>query len=152
MTQMDLSAKHRDQTCGCWGATDWEFGVNRYQLLCIEWIPLYSIVNYVQYPVINHNRKECEIFIYDWITLLDSRSYNFVNQLYLNKIKIFKELLLLLLLLVLRRKNKSLASVNLQSQRNHSKYRTVGPRPQEGVWLEPQHSCFIIFFFFSLST
>ena len=43
---------------------DWEFGVNRCKLLYIEWIPLYSIVNYSQYPVVNHNRKVYEIYIY----------------------------------------------------------------------------------------
>ena len=49
---------------------DWEFGVNRCTLLYIEWINkvlLYSIKNYIQYPVINHNRKEYEkkyIYIY----------------------------------------------------------------------------------------
>ena len=41
---------------------EWEVGVNRYKLLCIEWINnkvlLYSTENYIQYPMINHNRKE----------------------------------------------------------------------------------------------
>ena len=42
---------------------EWEDGVNRCKLLYIEWINnivlLYSRGNYVQYTVINHNRKEC---------------------------------------------------------------------------------------------
>ena len=46
------------------GGMDWEFGVSRCKLLCIEWIKnkvlLYSTGNYIQYPVINHNRKEYE--------------------------------------------------------------------------------------------
>ena len=62
--------RHREQTCGCqgwgWGrcgerlgAWDW-----RCKLLYIGWINnkvlLYSIGNYIQYPVINHNGKEYE--------------------------------------------------------------------------------------------
>ena len=46
---------------GCGGGKDWEFGVSRCKLLCIEWInnkvPLYNTGNYIQYPVINHNGK-----------------------------------------------------------------------------------------------
>ena len=38
---------------------DWEFGISRCKLLYIEWINdkvlLYSMGNYIQYPVINHN-------------------------------------------------------------------------------------------------
>ena len=49
----------RDQL---WGRVDWEFGISRYKLLYTEWINnkilLYSIGNHIQYPVINHNRKE----------------------------------------------------------------------------------------------
>ena len=41
---------------------DWEFGVGRYKLLHLGWINnkvlLYSIGNYIQYPVINCNGKE----------------------------------------------------------------------------------------------
>ena len=37
------------------GGMDWEFGISRYKLLCIEWINskvlLYSTGNYIQYPV-----------------------------------------------------------------------------------------------------
>ena len=70
---MNLSMKkkqthrHREQTCGCQGGgeeggLDWEFGVSRCKLLYIEWINnkvlLYSIGNYIQYPVVNHNGME----------------------------------------------------------------------------------------------
>ena len=41
---------------------DWIFGVSRCKLLHIEWISnkvlLYSIGNYIQYPMINNNGKE----------------------------------------------------------------------------------------------
>ena len=50
---------------------NWEFGISRYKLVNIELINtkvlLYSTGNYIQYPVITHNRKEYEnecIFIY----------------------------------------------------------------------------------------
>ena len=40
---------------------DWEFGISRHKQVCIEWINskvlLISIGNYIQYPMINHNRK-----------------------------------------------------------------------------------------------
>ena len=43
---------------------DWEFGIRRCKLVCIEWINkkvlLYSTGNYIQYSVINHNGKEYE--------------------------------------------------------------------------------------------
>ena len=46
------------------GEMDWELGISRYKLLYIEWIHdkvlLYSMGNYIQYPVINHNGKEYE--------------------------------------------------------------------------------------------
>ena len=45
-----------------------EFGISRCELLYTEWINnkvlLYSIGNYIQHPVINHNRKEYEKNIY----------------------------------------------------------------------------------------
>ena len=55
--------RHREQTCVCQGGEkDWEFGISRYKLLYIGWINnkvlVYSIGNYIQYPVINHNGKE----------------------------------------------------------------------------------------------
>ena len=74
MAQMNLSMKrkqthrHREQTYGCqgggsWGGgMEWEVGVSRHKLLYIEWINnkvlLYSIGNYIQYPMINQNGKE----------------------------------------------------------------------------------------------
>ena len=76
LTQMDLSIKqkqthkHREQTCGCrrggrgGGGMGWEFGISRCKLVYRGWINnkvlLYSTGNYIQYPVINHNGKECE--------------------------------------------------------------------------------------------
>ena len=49
------------------GGMEWEVGVSRRKLLCIEWINnevlLFSTGNYRQYPMINHNlkkdKKEC---------------------------------------------------------------------------------------------
>ena len=57
---------HREEPCGCQGEgsgrwMDWEFGVSRCKLVYIEWMNnkvYYSIGNYIQYPVINHNGKE----------------------------------------------------------------------------------------------
>ena len=50
---------------GCGGVRlgkDWECGISRCKLLYIGWINnkvlLYSTGNYIQYPVINHDRKE----------------------------------------------------------------------------------------------
>ena len=72
---MNLSMKqkqthrYREQNCafqggGGGGGMDWEFGIDRCKLLCVEWmnnkVLLYSTGNYFQYPVINHNRKEYE--------------------------------------------------------------------------------------------
>ena len=46
------------------GGKDWEFGIIRCELLYIEWISnkvlLYSVWNYVQYPMMNQNGKEYE--------------------------------------------------------------------------------------------
>ena len=58
------------------GGMDWECGISRCKLVYREWInnkgPLYSTGNYIQYPVINHKRKEYEkecvcvyIYMYD---------------------------------------------------------------------------------------
>ena len=38
---------------------EWEVGVSRCKFLYIEWI-LHSTKNYIQYPMINHNRKGYE--------------------------------------------------------------------------------------------
>ena len=46
-------------------------------------------VNYIQYPLINHNRKEYEKeYIYKTVSLccIAEMKYNIVNQLYFNKI------------------------------------------------------------------
>ena len=45
-----------------WGGINQEFGISRYKLLYIKQINnkvlLYSTGNYIQYSVINHNKKE----------------------------------------------------------------------------------------------
>ena len=45
------------------GGMDRELGISRCKLLHIEWINnkvlLYSTGNYIQYPMINYNGKEC---------------------------------------------------------------------------------------------
>ena len=49
---------------GSWRGINEEFGISRYKLLYIKQINnkvlLYSTGNYIQYPVIKHNRKEYE--------------------------------------------------------------------------------------------
>ena len=56
---------------GCGGGMEWEFGISRCKLLYTEKINnkvlLYSIGNYIQYPVITHDEKE-GIHIYICIT------------------------------------------------------------------------------------
>ena len=52
---------------------DWEFGTSGCKLVYIEWINNkdlpYSVGNYIQYPVINHNGKEHEkLYIYMYKT------------------------------------------------------------------------------------
>ena len=72
MTQMNLYMKqnhgHRKQTGDCQGGGGWGRDgvggwVSRCKLLHIERINnkvlLYSTENYIQYPIINHNGKEC---------------------------------------------------------------------------------------------
>ena len=74
MTQMNLPTKQkqnhrlREQTCGCKGGgggrggMDWGFGISGCKVVYIGWINnkvlLNSTGNYMQYPVINRNRKE----------------------------------------------------------------------------------------------
>ena len=76
---------------GCGGGVEWEFGISRCKLLYRGWINnkvlLYSTGNYIQYPVISHNGKEYEKYIYIHkcmgITLQHSKnSHNSVNRLY----------------------------------------------------------------------
>ena len=61
--------RYREQPCGCQEERggrekDWEFGISRCKLLYIAWINnkilLYSSGNYIQYLIINYNRKESE--------------------------------------------------------------------------------------------
>ena len=55
------------------GRIDREFGISRCKLLdtgCInDKVLLYSTGNSIQYPVINHNGKECEKYIYIYTKL-----------------------------------------------------------------------------------
>ena len=62
---------HTEKICGGQGGgvmgegKDWEFGTDRCKLLYAEWIKkalLYSTGNNIQYPVINHNGEEYEIY------------------------------------------------------------------------------------------
>ena len=50
---------------------DWEFGISWCKLLCIGWVnnkvTLYSIGNYIQYPVISQMEKQIYIYIYTHI-------------------------------------------------------------------------------------
>ena len=59
----------REQTYGCQGGggeggINWEFGISRCKLFCVERINhkilLYNTGNYIQYPTIGHNGKEYE--------------------------------------------------------------------------------------------
>ena len=45
------------------GGMDWEFGVSRCEILHMKWIKN-KILNYIQYPGINHNGKEYEKRMY----------------------------------------------------------------------------------------
>ena len=71
---MNLSTKqthrYREQICDCrgrkghGGRMDWEFRISRCKLSYIEWVNnrvlLYSMGNYIQYPVLIHNGKVYE--------------------------------------------------------------------------------------------
>ena len=66
---------------GSWGGMEWEVGVSRCKLVLVEWINnkvlLYSTGNYIQYPVINHDKKEC---IYIYICITESLCYTAKNN------------------------------------------------------------------------
>ena len=74
-TKQKQTHKHRNQTCSAKEervrGIDLEFGTSRCKLLHIECINnkvlLYSMENYVQYPVINHNGKEYKKNVYMYI-------------------------------------------------------------------------------------
>ena len=57
---------------------EWECGISRFELMYIEWINkvlLYSMGNYMQYLVINYNRKEYKkecVYIYIYIHITKS--------------------------------------------------------------------------------
>ena len=64
MTQIQTH-KHRKQTCGCQrGGKNWKSGINRCKPSYIRWINskvlLCDTWGYIQYPMINHNGRECE--------------------------------------------------------------------------------------------
>ena len=79
MTQMNLPVKYKQTTNTeirlvvangeeVGGGMEWEVGVSRCKLLCIEWINtkvlLCSTENYIHYPMINHNREYFKEHIY----------------------------------------------------------------------------------------
>ena len=72
-TESQTENRHVIAKAGGRGGMDLEFGISRCKLLYIEWINnkvlLCSTGNYIQYPVINHNVKECEKRIYIYIKL-----------------------------------------------------------------------------------
>ena len=67
-TKQKRTRRLREQTYGYWGE-GWregivkEFGIGMYTLLYLKRITnkvlLYSTGSYIQYPVINHNGKDC---------------------------------------------------------------------------------------------
>ena len=61
---MDVFVMRKLRVRGGRRGLDWVFGISRRKLLYMEWINnkilLYSIENYIQYPIINHNGKEYE--------------------------------------------------------------------------------------------
>ena len=98
VTQMNLSAKEKETQTKktnlglprgrkSGGGTCWEFGISRCKLYIYiyiyrererererEWlnkVQLYSTGNYIQYPVIHYNGKEC-VYIYIYICLTES--------------------------------------------------------------------------------
>ena len=65
--------RHSEQTCGCQvfcggRGMDWEPRIHRCKVVCKEWITkvlLNSTGSYIQYSVINCNRKEYKgIYVY----------------------------------------------------------------------------------------
>ena len=74
---------------GGWGEMVWEFGINTCKPLYIRWVNnevlLYSTGNYIQYPVINNNRKEHKkiVYMYNGITAAHLKLNSIVNQLYI---------------------------------------------------------------------
>ena len=60
--------------------TDWEIGISRYELICIGWINnkvlLYSMGNYIQYPIKTTMEKDIKKNIYICITVTVMYSRN----------------------------------------------------------------------------
>ena len=51
---------------------NWEFSISRCELLYTGWINkvlLWSTGNYIQYPAINHDGKECKKNVYVCVTV-----------------------------------------------------------------------------------
>ena len=107
MTQMNLSMtqnKIRDienrlviaKVEGGGRGKTWKFGISRCKLVYIEWINnkllLYSTGNYIQYPMMSHNRKEyvC-VCITESLCCTAEIKHNIVNQLHFTTF--FKKLL-----------------------------------------------------------
>ena len=53
------------------GGMEWEVGVSRCKLLCIEWmnnkVLLYNTENFIHYPMMNHNGKEYKKGMYIYV-------------------------------------------------------------------------------------
>ena len=68
---MDIENRWSLRGEGTGGGMEREVGVSRCKLLYIDWINntvlLYSTENYIQYPKVNYNRKECKKRIYIYI-------------------------------------------------------------------------------------
>ena len=56
---------------GVGGGMEWEVGVSRCKLLCIEWmnnkVLLYNTENCIHYPMMNHNGKEYKKGMYIYV-------------------------------------------------------------------------------------
>jgi len=87
------SHRHKEQTCGCQGGGDCGRnreggGVIRCKLLYTEWINskvlLYITENYIQYPMINLNRKEdkkdINVYIYIYLYIFIKLNHFAVQQ------------------------------------------------------------------------
>ena len=86
---------YKEETCGCQregvqARENWEFWINSFKLLHIRWINnkvlLYSIGNYIHYPMIDHNEKKEkeDICVTESLCCTERIKHNIVNQLYFN--------------------------------------------------------------------
>lgn len=83
--------RHREQTCGCQrqveelGRERLGGGISRCKLLqkeCIHTVLLYSVRNYILYPVITHNAKECVTELFFCTAEINTLE---INQTYIEK-------------------------------------------------------------------